>query len=200
MDYDTLDRLNVRQSRAGASRPSVAFGRADFEGIVRTHGSMVYRLALMQTRNRADAEDVFQDVFVALVRRMTRGGRGFESTEHVRAWLLRATVDRGRDLARAARRQRTQSLDEFPAELAEGFFRCAPDQERRILEHEEAQVLWRAVGELPPKLRAAVHLFYVEGLSCEETARALGVTVSTVTTRLARARKQLERSLKGRLS
>ena len=200
MDYDTLDRLNVRQSRAGASCPSVAFGRADFEGIVRTHGSMVYRLALVQTRNRADAEDVFQDVFVALVRHMTRGGRGFESAEHVRAWLLRATVDRGRDLARAARRQRTQSLDEFPTELAEGFFRCAPDQERRIIEHEEAQVLWRAVGELPPKLRATVHLFYVEGLSCEETARALGITVSTVTTRLARARKQLERSLKGRLS
>lgn len=200
MDYDTLDRLNVRQFRAGASRPSVAYGRADFEGIVRTHGSMVYRLALVQMRNRADAEDVFQDVFVALVRRMTRGSRGFESAEHVRAWLLRATVDRGRDLARAARRQRTQSLDEFPAELAESFFRCAPDQERRIIEHEEAQVLWRAVGELPPKLRAAVHLFYVEGLSCEETARALGVTVSTVTTRLARARKQLERSLKGRLS
>lgn len=200
MDYDTLDRLNVRQSRAGVSRPSVACGRADFEGIVRTHGSMVYRLALVQTRNRADAEDVFQDVFVALVRRMTRGCRGFESAEHVRAWLLRATVDRGRDLARAARRQRTQSLDEFPAELAERFFRCAPDQERRIIEHEEAQVLWRAVGELPPKLRAAVHLFYVEGLSCEETARALGVTVSTVTTRLARARKRPERSLKGRLS
>ena len=200
MDYDTLDRLNVRQSRAGASRPSVACGRADFEGIVRTHGSMVYRLALVQTRNRADAEDVFQDVFVALVRRMARGGRGFESAEHVRAWLLRATVDRGRDLARAVRRQCTQSLDEFPVELAEGYFRCAPDQERRIIEHEEAQVLWHAVGELPTKLRAAVHLFYVEGLSCEETARALGVTVSTVTTRLARARKQLERSLKGRLS
>lgn len=200
MDYDTLDRLNVRQSRAGASRPSVACGRADFEGIVRTHGSMVYRLALVQTRNRADAEDVFQDVFVTLVRRMARGGRGFESAEHVRAWLLRATVDRGRDLARAARRRRTQSLDEFPAELAEGYFSCAPDQERRIIEREEAQTLWRAVGELPPKLRAAVHLFYVEGLSCEETARALGVTVSTVTTRLTRARKQLERSLKGRLS
>ena len=77
---------------------------------------------------------------------------------------------------------------------------CAPDQERRLIERDEAQALWHAVGELPPKLRAVVHLFYVEGLSCEETARALGVTVSTVTTRLARARKQLERSLKGRLS
>ena len=118
----------------------------------------------------------------------------------MRAWLLRATIDRGRDLARAAWRRRTQSLDEFPAELAEGHFRRAPDQERRLIEREEAQALWHAVGELPPKLRAAVHLFYVEGLSCEETARALGVTVSTVTTRLARARKQLERSLKGRLS
>ena len=200
MDYDALDRLNVRQSRTRANNSCIACSGADFESIVRAHGSMVYRLALVQTRNRADAEDVFQDVFVALVRRMARGGRGFESAEHVRAWLLRATVDRGRDLARAARRQRTQSLDEFPAELAEGFFRCAPDQERRLIEREEARALWHAVGELPPKLRAAVHLFYVEGLSCEETARALGVTVSTVTTRLARARKQLERSLKGRLS
>ncbi len=200
MDYDTLDRLNVRQSRARAGSSYVACGRADFEDIVHTHGSMVYRLALVQTRNRADAEDVFQDVFVALVRRMARGGCDFESAEHVRAWLLRATVDRGRDLARAARRQCIRSLDEFPAELAEGYFRCAPDQERRLIERDEAQALWHAVGELPPKLRAAVHLFYVEGLSCEETARALGVTVSTVTTRLARARKQLERSLKGRLS
>ena len=130
MDYDTLDRLNVRQSRARAGSSYVACGRADLEGIVRIHGSMVYRLALVQTRNRADAEDVFQDVFVALVRRMARGGRGFESAEHVRAWLLRATVDRGRDLARAAWRRRTQSLDEFPAELAEGLFCCAPDQER----------------------------------------------------------------------
>ena len=92
MDYDTLDRLNVRQSRARAGSSYVACGRADLEGIVRIHGSMVYRLALVQTRNRADAEDVFQDVFVALVRRMARGGRGFESAEHVRAWLLRATV------------------------------------------------------------------------------------------------------------
>lgn len=122
MDYDTLDRLNVRQSRARAGNSCIACSRADLESIVRAHGSMVYRLALVQTRNCADAEDVFQDVFVALVRRMARGGRGFESAEHVRAWLLRATIDRGRDLARAAWRRRTQSLDEFPAELAEGLF------------------------------------------------------------------------------
>ncbi len=92
MDYDTLDRLNVRQSRVRTSNSCIACSSADFESIVRAYGSMVYRLALVQTRNRADAEDVFQDVFVALVRRVARGGRGFESAEHVRAWLLRATV------------------------------------------------------------------------------------------------------------
>lgn len=73
MDYDTLDRLNVRQSRARAGNSCIACSRADLESIVRAHGSMVYRLALVQTRNCADAEDVFQDVFVALVRRMARG-------------------------------------------------------------------------------------------------------------------------------
>lgn len=111
MDNDTLDRLNVRQSCVRTSNSCIACSSADFESIVRAHGSMVYRLALVQTRNRADAEDVFQDVFVALVRRMARGGCDFESAEHVRAWLLRATVDRGRDLARAARRQHIRSLD-----------------------------------------------------------------------------------------
>ncbi len=171
-----------------------------YRRVVRTHGSVVYRLALAQTRNRADAEDVFQEVFVALVRCTVDVGRGFESEEHLRAWLLRTTVHRCRDLARALRRRHIQSLDEFPPDVAEGLFPCAAEQGRRLLEDEGARELWRAVGELPPKLRVAVHLFYVEEMSCEQIAQVLGVSTSVVTSRLNRARKQPKRSLKGRLS
>ena len=168
-----------------------------FERVVREHGGAVWRLALAQTRNRADAEDVFQEVFAALVRRMAAHKDGaFASQEHLRAWLLRATVDRSRDVARAARRRAAQSLDELPAEVAEGLLPCPDDQACLAVQREEALRLWRAVGALPPKLRAAVHLFYVEEMSCEQIAAALNITTSAVTSRLTRARKQLGRALK----
>lgn len=177
----------------------VSGGRRDdeFERIVREHGGAVWRLALAQTRNRADAEDVFQEVFVALVRRMVRKTGEFTSPEHLRAWLLRATIDRSRDVARAARRRGTQSLDELPAEVAEALFPCSDDQLSLVAQREEASELWRAVGALPPKLRSAVHLFYVEDMSCEQIAQALSISTSAVTSRLNRARKQLGNMLKG---
>ena len=59
-------------------------------------GDAVYRLALGQTRSRADAEDVYQDVFL----RLLDSGTAFESPEHLKAWLLRVTVNRCRDLER----------------------------------------------------------------------------------------------------
>ena len=52
-------------------------------------GDAVYRLALGQTRSRADAEDVYQDVFLRLLDSDT----AFESPEHLKAWLLRVTVN-----------------------------------------------------------------------------------------------------------
>lgn len=168
-----------------------------FERIVHEHGGAVWRLALAQTRNRTDAEDVFQEVFVALVRRMARKGDAFASGEHLRAWLLRATIDRSRDVARAARRRGTQSLDELPAEVADALLPCSDDQFHLIEQREEARDLWRAVGALPAKQRAVIHLFYVEEMSCEQIAAALSISTSAVTSRLTRARKQLGRALKG---
>ena len=70
-------------------------------------GDAVYRLALGQTRSRADAEDVYQDVFL----RLLDSGTAFESPEHLKAWLLRVTVNRCRDLARSGWQRRTVALD-----------------------------------------------------------------------------------------
>ena len=70
-------------------------------------GDAVYRLALGQTRSRADAEDVYQDVFL----RLLDSGTAFESPEHLKAWLLRVTVNRCRDLARSGWKRRTVALD-----------------------------------------------------------------------------------------
>ena len=126
-------------------------------------GDAVYRLALGQTRSRADAEDVYQDVFL----RLLDSGTAFESPEHLKAWLLRVTVNRCRDLARSGWKRRTVALD--------------PE--------------WDAVGQLPEQQRTAVHLHYVEGYSTEEIASALDCRPATARTWLFRARARIRELL-----
>lgn len=142
-------------------------------------GDAVYRLALGQTRSHADAEDVYQDVFL----RLLDSGTAFESPEHLKAWLLRVTVNRCRDLARSGWKRRTVALDpEWDA----------PDA--AVRDDEDAAV-WDAVGQLPEQQRTAVHLHYVEGYSTEEIASVLDCRPATARTWLFRARARIRELL-----
>ena len=142
-------------------------------------GDAVYRLALSHTRSRADAEDVYQDVFLQLL----DSGTAFESPEHLKAWLLRVTVNRCRDLARSGWKRRTVALD--PEWDAPG----APARD------DEDAAVWDAVGQLPEQQRTAVHLHYVEGYSTEEIASALDCRPATARTWLFRARARIRELL-----
>ena len=145
---------------------------------MRLHGDTVYRLALCRMQNTADAEDVYQDVFLRLLQQTADG-----DSEHTRAWLLRATVNRCTDIHRFRLRRPVLALEDIP-ELA----RPADDS---------AAELWDAVARLPEKLRTVVHLHYAEGYSTEEIAALLGVPAATVRTRLRRARLKLKDLLGG---
>ncbi|WP_080799882.1 RNA polymerase sigma factor [Arabiibacter massiliensis] len=140
-------------------------------------GDTVYRVALAQTGSPSDADDVYQDVFLRLLEDATP----FESDEHLKAWLLRVTVNRCHDLARSSWNRRTEGLGAEQARAA------APEPFRSDV--------WEVVGTLPEHLRAAVHLFYVEGYSTDEIARIVGCQPATVRTRLHRAREQLRTSM-----
>ncbi len=72
--------------------------RRDLEQIVREQGDMVLRLALAHTGNRTDAEDVFQEVFIRLVRSLDK----IESEDHLRYWLIRVTINRCKSLFSSA--------------------------------------------------------------------------------------------------
>ena len=139
---------------------------------MRLHGDTVYRLALCRMQNTADAEDVYQDVFLRLLQQTADW-----DDEHMKAWLIRATLNRFR------LRRPVLALEDIP-ELA----RPADDS---------AAGLWDAVARLPEKLRTAVHLHYAEGYSTEEIAALLGVPPATVRTRLRRARLKLKDLLGG---
>lgn len=143
------------------------------------YGDAVYRLALCRLDSRADAEDVFQDVFLRLLRDTTV----FRDGEHLKAWLLRVTVNCCNDLRRSAWFKRTAPLE------------AAPDAAAPMPEtHSE---LWQAVHALPDDLRIAVWLHYVEGYGTDEIASLVGCRPATVRTRLHRARKRLKFELEG---
>ena len=143
------------------------------------HGAAVYRLALCRMQNPADAQDVYQDVFLQL---LAQPDRDWDS-EHMKAWLMRTTVNRCADLHRFRLRRPVLALEDIP-EMAR------PTDDR-------AEELWDAVAHLPEKLRTAVHLHYAEGYSTEEIAVLLEVPPATVRPRLHRARRKLKDLLGG---
>nr|WP_325211815.1 sigma-70 family RNA polymerase sigma factor [uncultured Oscillibacter sp.] len=151
----------------------------ELSNAMETYGDAVYRLALCRMQNTADAEDVYQDVFLRLLEQ--RSGRW--DGEHLKAWLLRTALNRCADLGRLRRRRGSLSLEEVP------------DAARPM--DEEAAELWDAVSRLPEKLRTAVHLFYGEGYESGEIGALLGVPAATVRSRLRRARAELKNLLGG---
>lgn len=150
--------------------------RKERGGAVERWGDMVWRLALARTGQVQDAEDVFQDVFL----RYFRHAEKFQTDEHRKAWLIRCTVNRAKSVLAAPWRKRTA-----PLETAE-----------RVGVEDEYREVYAAVLSLPAKYRAAIHLYYYEGLSVKEIADALGAAEGTVKSRLSRGRALLRDMLK----
>ena len=151
----------------------------ELSNAMNTYGDTVYRLALCRLQNATDAEDVYQDVFLRLLEQRNSGWDG----EHLKAWLIRAALNRCADLGRARKRRGIMSLDQVP------------DAAHPV--DEAAAELWDAVARLPEKLRTAVHLFYGEGYESGEIGALLGVPAATVRSRLHRARAELKNLLGG---
>ena len=141
---------------------------------VQRYSDTVFRAAMHNCSCTADAEDVVQDVFEKL---LCYNGR-FESEEHLKAWLLRVTINRCHDLTRAARQKDTELDENLPA----------PDQ------MEDGSVL-DAVRALPENYRNAVYLHYYEGYSAPEIAGLLHRNVNTIYTWLGRAKALLRTAL-----
>lgn len=144
---------------------------------VERNNRRVFLLALSFTRQRDDAEDVMQNVFLKLWKHRDRLG----DRTHIDKWLTRVTVNESRSLLRF--RRDTVSYEEI-AEL------CAAPS------FSAEQELIDAVMRLPKQQRTAVHLYYYEELSVREIAQLLHASESAVKKRLSRARETLRKKLK----
>lgn len=145
----------------------------DFE----TYSDTVLRIAVQNTMNYHDAEDVVQEVFI----RLAQNGNAFRDESHKKAWLIRVTINFCRDLNRFMAFRKHQPLEEYPCISTDGGMeRCE---------------LLELIRKLPEPKRNAVYLFYYEGMSIEEIAEATGKNPGTVGSDLHRARKMLRLEL-----
>lgn len=151
--------------------------KARFTAAVGRYQNMVYRTALHALGSPQDADDAVQEVFL----RLFRHKETFEGEEHLRRWLLRVTVNYCRDALKSPWRRRRVSWEKLP--------------ETPVFDKPQQAALYREVMALPEKYRTVLNLFYYEELSVREIGELLGVGDSTVTTRLARARRRLKERL-----
>lgn len=145
------------------------------DDIISTYGNMVYRLAFSRTRNKSDADDIFQEVFL----RLLKNDPTFENEEHRKAWLIRVTINCSKKLWASAWMKRTQPLND-----------------EIVFETEEDTYLHLELKKLPIKYRTVLHLFYYEDLSIDEISNILKKKPSTIRTQLTRGRRKLKEILK----
>src|SRR5260370_38134620 len=168
---------------------------AAFEELVRRYDRNVFRIAQHITQNREDAEDVVQEAFLKAYGNLAT----FQEQSKFYTWLVRVAGNEALMKLRRRRPERTVSLDEevkteddsVPREVAD----WSPNPEQQYTQAELREILDKTIHGLPATFRTVFVLRDVEGLSTEETADALELSIPAVKSRLLRARLQLRERL-----
>lgn len=142
------------------------------EEAFKKYADIVYQLAFVRTKSRADSDDILQEVFLRYMKIWNR----MESEEHVKAMLLRITVNCSNSFFGSAWIRKTVPLDNNISE---------------DMRFDDGSVLHQVLM-LPQKYRTAIHLFYYCGYSVNEISEIEGIKPATVKTHLKRAREILK--------
>ena len=158
---------------------------SDIAELIEQYSDMVYRLCYINMKHKYDAEDAYQDVFLKLHLKLNdeTDSEPFESDEHLKAWLIRVTINQCKSIKNTAHRRRDILMDET--------FMCGTND---TLSEKAADY----VMKLPKRYRQIVFLFYYEQYTSEEIAGIIGSSNNSVRTNLSRARKMIKKNLERR--
>lgn len=182
---DTEDLDLVRRVLAG--------DRKTFEVLVRRHERRVYRVALAILGNSEDAEEAMQDAFVRAFRHLGQ----FRHESQFSTWLTRIAVNEAMR-KRSARKDTlplAQSQDDAEPFIPRRFEAWEENPEKLYGRRELRAIIEGAIRSLPAAYREVFVLRDVEGMSAEEAAGALGITIPALKSRLLRARLMVRDSL-----
>lgn len=160
-----------------------------FAEIFREHAPYVWRVMRRLGVREADAEDLCQEVFVVVHRRLPE----FEGRSSLRTWIYGIAIRVASDHRRRAHVRRERPTEELPEER-----RSAPQMKE--LEREQARALLdAALSELDDDKRAVFVLYEIEGLEMKEVAEAVGCPLQTAYSRLHAARKRVTEAVERRV-
>jgi RNA polymerase sigma-70 factor, ECF subfamily len=160
--------------------------RTDFAGIASRYSPMLFRIALRRLRNFEDAEDAVQDALLSAYEHIEQ----FEGRSQLSTWLARIVINAASMKLRSHPRYETVSVDQ-PVEggestLANELVDAGPDPESICAQAEMEEALNKALGNISPILRLAFHMREISEFSTKETADALGITTSSLKSRVRR--------------
>jgi RNA polymerase sigma-70 factor, ECF subfamily len=162
-----------------------------FSVLINRYEGKIFRLAMNITQNREDAEDVLQEAFFKAYEHLDQ----FQGNSKFYTWIVRIAVNQALMKLRKRKTDRSVSLDEQIDTGEDTVVReiaaWDPDPEERFSREELHTILTEAIDGLAPIYRTVFTLRDVDGLSTEETAEALDLSVPAVKSRLLRARLQL---------
>jgi len=139
--------------------------------IVNAYSDTLIRIAVQQTKNMSEAEDIVQEVYMTLMKQK----KPFDNEDHLKAWLIKVTFNKCKDYFKSSRVKKTVPITE----------------EMTFIAKEEQAVLPEVFG-LEPQDRAIVYLHYYEGYTTAEIANLLEINVNTVGSKLRRIRMKLK--------
>jgi RNA polymerase sigma-70 factor (ECF subfamily) len=167
-----------------AATPSADVQPITFNAVVASHGPYVWRVLRRLGVRAADIEDVWQETFIVVHRKLD----GFEGRSQLRTWLSAIAVRVASDYRSRAYRRREQATENLPDDgLEASQHEDLMDRERRIL-------LDRLLSELKPEQREVIALYEFAELPMQEVAAALGCPLQTAYSRLHAGRRALEQA------
>ena len=148
----------------------------NIEEIYERHVNMIYQVSFAYMKNKADTEDIVEDVFVKLLKTKVT----FQSYEHEKAWLLRTAINLCKNSLKHWQRKNAD-IDDYKNLQGENPFK--------------ANEIFKTVMELPDKYKEVIYLHYYEGYTSAEIAQILRRNQSTIRNHLQEARKILKEVL-----
>ncbi len=147
----------------------------EIEELVNKYSKMVFQIAYQNSFVKSNAEDITQDVIIKLWKNLEK----LKDEEHLKAWLIRVTINSTIDYNRSYQNKKEIELDEN-----DNFYF-----------EDEYQELFSELKKLKPESRNIIYLYYYQGYKTKEIAQILNLNINTVSTNLARAKQQLKNIL-----
>ena len=161
------------------------------EHFIEAYGTDIYSFCIRLTQNREQAEELYQDTFLAMCEK-----EDWKEEGNVKSYLLGITIKLWQNRKRKfAWRKRIAA--EIPISKEQGLEAFSADEnlEQHMVSKEEQEAVWKAVFKLPEQLRIVILLYYMEDFKVAEIAEKLSLSISNVKSKLMRARRYLKQEL-----